>query len=55
MDYNILRKSEKTSSAQFAFKVATERIVAESVLQYVVKVSAGPSSQMYWMSPMETT
>lgn len=52
---NILRKSEKTSSAQLAFNVATEKLVTGSVLQYVIKVSARPNSRMNWMSPMETT
>lgn len=55
VDFDILRKSEKTSSAQLAFNVATEKLVTGSVLQYVTKVSAGPSSQMNWMSPRETT
>lgn len=54
-NFDLLRKSEKTSSAQLAFNVATEKLVAGSVLQYVTKVSAGPSSQMNWMSPTETT
>lgn len=53
--FDVLRKSEKTSSAQFAFNVATEKLVTGSVLQYVTKVSAGPSSHMNWMSPTETT